>query len=421
MTNEANIRLKNDKKRNFIKNGLIILILTIGICSIINFISFFEESKGIISILILLALCILIVGVKLKRAKGLERLKKAIIEVEKGNFIEIEEKYLKDKTEVGVISRLLNSIVIKISKWIKEIKKDSQDIEAQAVGLTYISEDMLDLTSDIAKSTEIVSDATGIQTQNISGIVEKVFQFGDYINEVSESIICIDTLASEIGQKSENKNVDLKELAGVIVNLNNNFNDFAQSLHMMMEDIKSVNEMTHLINSISERTNLLALNAAIEAASAGEAGRGFSVVATEIRKLAEMSQSSSNKIYNIVNNISKNISTINEKTLLIESSIEEQNCAVGNTINVFNDISKAIDIIIPKVHEIVDAFNNVNTQKENILTGIEEISSMSQEIGVTTEEVSNIAKELNLMGHEVTGAASNINKSINNMKKLIKT
>ncbi|NYC27989.1 methyl-accepting chemotaxis protein [Clostridium saccharobutylicum] len=368
----------------------------------------------------MLALCILIVGVKLKRAKELERLKKAIIEVKKGNFIEIEEKYLKDKTEVGVISRLLNSIVIEISKWIKEIKRDSEDIEAQAVGLTYISEDMLDLTSDIAKSTEIVSNTTGIQTQNISGIVEKVFQFGDYINEVSESIICIDTLASEIGKKSENTNVDLKELAGVIVNLNNNFNDFSQSLHMMMEDIKSVNEMTHLINSISERTNLLALNAAIEAASAGEAGKGFSVVATEIRKLAEMSQSSSNKIYNIVNNISKNISTIDEKTLLIESSIVEQNYAVDNTINVFNDISKAIDIIIPKVHEIVDAFNNVNTQKENILIGIEEISSMSQEIGVTTEEVSNIAKELNLMGDEVTGAASNLNKSVNNMKKLIK-
>ncbi|AQS09624.1 methyl-accepting chemotaxis protein 4 [Clostridium saccharobutylicum] len=420
MTNEADMRLKNDKKGNFIKNEFIILILTISIFSIINFISFFEELKITINIIILLALCILIVGVKLKRAKELERLKKAIIEVKKGNFIEIEEKYLKDKTEVGVISRLLNSIVIEISKWIKEIKRDSEDIEAQAVGLTYISEDMLDLTSDIAKSTEIVSNTTGIQTQNISGIVEKVFQFGDYINEVSESIICIDTLASEIGKKSENTNVDLKELAGVIVNLNNNFNDFSQSLHMMMEDIKSVNEMTHLINSISERTNLLALNAAIEAASAGEAGKGFSVVATEIRKLAEMSQSSSNKIYNIVNNISKNISTIDEKTLLIESSIVEQNYAVDNTINVFNDISKAIDIIIPKVHEIVDAFNNVNTQKENILIGIEEISSMSQEIGVTTEEVSNIAKELNLMGDEVTGAASNLNKSVNNMKKLIK-
>lgn len=420
MTNEGDVRLKNDVKRDFIKNVSIPIILIASISIIIYYISFYENSKITISIIIFLAFSILGVNVKLRSVKEIERLNKIITEIEKGNFIEIEEKYLKDKTEFGGISRLLNSIKIEISKRLKEIKKNSEDIEAQAVGLTYISEDMLDLTSDIAKSTEIVTDATRTQTKNISDILEKVFQFGEYINGVNDSTICIDTLAGEIGDKSQNTNQDLKKLGAVIGNLNNNFNEFTQSLHMMMEDIKSVNEMTHLINSISERTNLLALNAAIEAASAGEAGKGFSVVAAEIRKLAEMSQSSSQKIYNIINNISKNISTINEKTLLIDTNIVEQNCAVDNSINIFNDISKAIDIIIPKVHEIVEAFNSINTQKEDILTGVEEISSMSQEIVATTEEVSNAAKELNSMGYEVTGAASELKKSTNNMEKLIK-
>lgn len=420
MGNEANFRLKNDIIRNFIKDGFSTLILTLSIWIIIYFVSYFEKFKINTFILILLSISILILNDKLKRAKRLKRLEKATIEVENGNFIEIEEKYLKDKTEVGGISKLLNSIMTQMGKRLKEINRDSEDIEAQAVGLTYISEDMLDLTSNIAQSTEIVTDATRTQTKNISDIQEKLLQFGEYINGVSESTICIDTLASEIGDKSQNTNYDLKELAKVIGNLNNNFNNFTQSLDMMMEDIKSVNQMTDLINSISKQTNLLALNAAIEAARAGEAGKGFSVVASEIRKLAEMSQSSSNKIYKIVNNISTNISTINEKTLLIESNIKEQNYAVDSTINVFNDISKAINIITPKVHEIVGAFNNVNTQKEIILTEIEEISVKSQEILVTTEEVSDIARELNSMGDEVTGAASNLKKSTNNMKKLVK-
>lgn len=129
MINEVDIRLKNDRKGSFIKNGFIILILIISICSIINFIFFFEEFKVIISIFILIVICILIFDIKLKRIKELERLKKVIIEVEKGNFIEIEEKYLKDKIEVGVISRLLNFIMIEISKWIKEIKRDLENIE----------------------------------------------------------------------------------------------------------------------------------------------------------------------------------------------------------------------------------------------------------------------------------------------------
>jgi methyl-accepting chemotaxis protein len=72
---------------------------------------------------------------------------------------------------------------------------------------------------------------------------------------------------------------------------------FSKSIESMSNDIKTVNEITDLINSIAEQTNLLALNAAIEAARAGESGRGFAVVADEIRKLAEQSKESSHNIY----------------------------------------------------------------------------------------------------------------------------
>lgn len=417
MINESSIKSKIGIKTNLINSILIATIFTIGILLCIYSISFSKKSMNNISIIILLGFCILIAIIELKKAKGLRILNTAIIEMKKGKFIEIEERHLKDKTEVGEIGRGLNSIIISTNKMLKEIKRDTEDIDAQAVGLTYISEDMLELTSDIARSTEIVTNATRGQTKNIDDIVEKLFEFGQYINGVNDSTICIDNLANEIGEKSLSTNKELKELSIVIENLNSNFNNFRDSLNVMMKEIKSVNEMTDIINSISERTNLLALNAAIEAARAGEAGKGFSVVASEIRKLAEMSQSSSNKIYYIVNSILKNITILNEKTLLIDTDIIEQNHAVDKTIDVFEDISKGINVIMPKVHEIVEAFDNVNTKKENILEEIEEISSMSQEILVTTEEILNTANELNSMGDEVTGAASNLKKSINNMKK----
>ena len=417
MINESSIKSKVGIKTNLINSVLISTILTIGILLFIYSISFSEKSMSNISILVLLGFCILIAVIEFKKAKDLKILNKAIIEMKKGNFIEIEERYLKDSKEVGEIGRGLNSIIISTNKMLKEIKRDTEDIDAQAVGLTYISEDMLELTSDIARSTEIVTNATRGQTKNIDDIVGKLFEFGQYINGVSDSTICIDNLANEIGKKSLSTNQELKELSIVIENLNTNFKNFRDSLNVMMKDIKSVNEMTDIINSISERTNLLALNAAIEAARAGEAGKGFSVVASEIRKLAEISKSSSDKIYYIVDSILKNISILNEKTILIDTDITEQNYAVDKTINVFEDISKGINNIMPKVHEIVEAFDNVNTKKENILEDIEGISSMSQEILVTTEEILNTSNELNSMGDEVTGAASNLKKSINNMKK----
>lgn len=416
MINGSSIKSRVGVKTNLINSVLIATVSIICILLFIYSISFYEKSMSNI-IIILLGFCIFISIIEVKKTKGIKILNKAIIEMKKGNFIEIDDRHLKGKTEVVEISRGLNSIISSTNKMLKEIKRDTEDIDAQAVGLTYISDDMLELTSDIARSTEIVTNATRGQTKNIDDIVEKLFEFGHYINGVSDSTICIDNLVNGIGEKSMNTNQELKELSIVIENLNGNFNNFRDSLNLMMNEIKSVNEMTGIINSISERTNLLALNAAIEAARAGEAGKGFSVVASEIRKLAEMSKSSSNKIYYIVDNILKNISILNEKTLLIDTNITEQNAAVDKTINVFEDISKGINNIMPKVHEIVKAFDNVNTKKENILEDIEEISSMSQEILVTTEEILNTANELNSMGDEVTGAASNLKKSINNMKK----
>ncbi|NMM61902.1 hypothetical protein HBE96_04200 [Clostridium sp. P21] len=418
MTNEYGIKSKTSIKSNSIKSIIIAAILIIGISSFIYFISFYQKVIMNISLTVLLSVSIGIAIIEFKKARRLKILNNIIIEMKKGNFVDIKEKYLKDKTEVGEISRVLNDIILANSNMLQEVKKDSKDIDAQAVGLTYISEDMSDLTSNIAKSTEIVTDATRSQRKNVSSIVEKLFQFGEYINGVSDSTICIDNLANGIGKKCEDTNQELKELSSVIENLNNNFSNFTKFLNIMMDDIKSVNEMTDIINNISEQTNLLALNAAIEAARAGEAGKGFSVVAVEIRKLAEMSKNSSNKIYHMVDNILQNILIINKRISVIDTDIVKQNLAVDKTITVFNDISKEIDIIIPKAHEIVQAFDNVNVQKENILTGIEEISSMSQEIILTTEEISDTAKELNSMGDEVIGAANNLKKSINNMEKI---
>ncbi|WP_160693208.1 methyl-accepting chemotaxis protein [Clostridium sp. C2-6-12] len=418
MINQSVIKFRAGIKNNYFNRVLFTAILTIGIIAFIY--SLFEYNKSVINIIIMVLLSgafALISISEFRKTRSIIMLKRTVHEMKKGNYIEIEEKFLKDKNEIGEVSRGLNSIILTTNKMLEEFKRDSEDIDAQATGLKYISEDILELTTNIVNSTEVVTGATRNQTENISGVMDKLFQFGEHINGVNDSTIAIDNLAKEIGDKSHNTNEELKELSLVIEDLNNNFNNFRQSLNIMMEEIRSVNEMTGMINSISERTNLLALNAAIEAARAGESGKGFSVVASEIKKLAEMSQSSSKKIYSIVDNILKNIMVLNEKTALIDTDIIKQNHAVSNTINVFDDISNSINIIIPKVHGIVDAFDNVNSRKDNILEDIEQISSMSQEILSSTEEISGIAKELNFMGDEVTGSASNLKKSIHNMEQ----
>ncbi|SFD17670.1 methyl-accepting chemotaxis protein [Clostridium uliginosum] len=214
MINESNIMPKTSMKNNMkskLMNSILMAIALI-ICSLI-FIYFHQKLVINISIIIILAISVVMINIELKKAKGLKVLNITMAEMKKGKFVEIDEKYLNDKTEIGKMSTILNNTIITINNMLEEIKRNSGDIDAQTIGLTYISEDMLDLTSNIVKSTEGVALATKNQTENISNIVEQLTEFGENINGVNHSIIGINNLSNEIGKKSENGNAELKELS----------------------------------------------------------------------------------------------------------------------------------------------------------------------------------------------------------------
>ncbi|MEG0642239.1 MAG: methyl-accepting chemotaxis protein, partial [Clostridium sp.] len=197
-------------------------------------------------------------------------------------------------------------------------------------------------------------------------------------------------------------------LVSSIGQFNNYFNNFNDLIKTMSKDIRKVNEMADLINSISEQTNLLALNAAIEAARAGEAGRGFAVVAEEIRTLAERSKESTENIYKTVGVILVNTENITNSTEQMNSELSTQGNVVDKTIEAFKEISKAVESIMPKVSEIGKSFDEISQNKNIILSKVENLSAVSEQIAATAQEVSASSEELNSASAEVAISAQNL-------------
>lgn len=174
-----------------------------------------------------------------------------------------------------------------------------------------------------------------------------------------------------------------------------------------------IGDITSTISQIAEQTNLLALNAAIEAARVGEAGRGFTIVAEEIRKLAEESSISANHIKNLIDRIQEQSKEAVHAVKETEVVVENQNNQVRETENIFKDIAKSIIVLNEEMAEINEHTKGMAENKNQIITMIENLSALSEETSASTEEVSASIEE-QLASMEA------INNYVQNMEELSK-
>lgn len=342
-------------------------------------------------------------------SRKIKEVMKILSSFSKGDFNnKIEVDGLEDQTEIGEMFNALNATQISISEIIVAIKSGSINVEGHSASLAAVSEELSALTENIVKAIEDVAAGTTTQATDLGDIVTEVSSFGEKLQSVSNSMVDIDLMSGNIAKESEKSDVELNGLVSSIGQFNNYFNNFNDLIKTMSKDIRKVNEMADLINSISEQTNLLALNAAIEAARAGEAGRGFAVVAEEIRTLAERSKESTENIYKTVGVILVNTENITNSTEQMNSELSTQGNVVDKTIEAFKEISKAVESIMPKVSEIGKSFDEISQNKNIILSKVENLSAVSEQIAATAQEVSASSEELNSASAEVAISAQNL-------------
>lgn len=336
----------------------------------------------------------------------------------KGNFSEtISDKYLNKKSETGIMCRSLLKIQQSLSNSISNLEANSSNLNDEAIELSSISEELSSLIQTITKAISEISQGAENQTMNLANSSINLNDFGEKISIITEQVNNVTINSSTIGDKAKNSNMELESLMNSIQSLNNNFENFITALNIVTNDVKEVNEMTALINNISEQTNLLSLNAAIEAARAGEAGKGFSVVANEIRNLAELSKDSAQKIYDIVAKVIKNTDEIVINTNNIHNDIKTQTHVVNNTITVFKDISNSVEEMIPTMYSIAKDFVALDHEKDALVNNISNISSVSEGISATTQEIYASSEELSSASLEVANSAKKVNDLSTQLKE----
>ncbi|HEX2927009.1 MAG TPA: methyl-accepting chemotaxis protein [Ruminiclostridium sp.] len=311
--------------------------------------------------------------------------------VEKGQLDGLTEDSADD--EIADVSKSFGKMISKISIMIEKIRNASDNVMECSSSIYNCAGNAGNAAEQISVSMNEVSRGAYSQTNEISSEVTLISRLSDEIDTMVEDIGRISADAAGLKGISRSATDTVIELSGKTKTMSRISEVMVENINRLGTEMKEIRNVVKVISKISEQTNLLALNAAIEASKAGEQGKGFSVIASEIRKLSEQVKQESSHINNI---ILKHLELVQGSVAEIRKTsdiAEEQETIVARTRDAFNNIHEGLSGIIRGIDSIKSVSDTVYDIKDKTLTSIESVSAVSQQTSALSEEVGAATEE----------------------------
>ena len=341
----------------------------------------------IIAIVNLLVLAILFFVIKKVVSTPMETLKLKARELSSGDGDLTRVIDIKSSDEIGQTSIEFNHFIDKIRELVATAKSSSSE---NATVASELSSTSLEVGKQ-AEKVSVLMDETSGMSQSIKDALHISLEEA----EVSKSEI------QDANQKLENAKEKIIAMSRAVELSANTEIEMAQKITQLSSDTEQVKDVLVVISDIADQTNLLALNAAIEAARAGEHGRGFAVVADEVRKLAERTQKSLSEINATINVVVQAISDtseqMNKNSKKMESLIESANTVESN----INETSAVMTSATHSSEKSVQDYIKIENQVDKIVLNIKEVAQSSTSNARSVEDISSAAEHLNALTEEL--------------------
>ncbi|MCX7995682.1 MAG: methyl-accepting chemotaxis protein [candidate division WOR-3 bacterium] len=344
----------------------------------------------------------------------LKRLKEVLKKVESGDLtVKIEEDTSTD--EIYFLSKTIKNLLATEANIIKLIIETSKHLNEISAQIASTSNELSTAISEIVSTTQKMTEGVDRQYQEL----DKSIVMGKTLSEISFSVV--DNIKKVEGYAesfSTSASDGLKMSDEVLKNIEiigSRYEYLIELMTKLHEVSDTITKIIETINKISEKINILSLNASIEAARAGEFGRGFAIVADEIKKLADNTQNSAMEIGEIVKEMIDSIKTVVESSEEVRRALADGNQIVKSTTgslrtissavielnsaikNIKNIISKEEEEITAMLKQIEDSFNiskENSTAAEEILASLQEQSAATEEFAATSQELLSITERL---------------------------
>ena len=361
---------------------------------------------GILATIVCLSLSILMA---MKIAKPLKIMANSVQRISQGDLT-IDDISVKSKDELGTLANAFNEMKQSIRSLIRDSSETANDLSAIAEELTASTSHVAASSNTVARNVETIATGTRVSSTVSNEATLAMVETTEGIQQIADATNAVLGKAQQTKDTADAGQLTIehaKQQMNIIYDTSKQTTALISSLSNQSVEIQSI---TKVITDITDQTNLLALNAAIEAARAGEHGKGFAVVADEVRKLAVQSKDSANLIVQLTTDIL-------QETKNVEASVTQGLTSVEEGVNIIAQAGSSFTNIVEAIEDMKEQISTVTAITQEMTATAEEVTASIHEVdghvGVTAEGTEEISQQI----VEQVASIQEINKISENLSE----
>ena len=364
-----------------------------------------RTTMAIVAVVILIILLVLMERMVNYMIKPIKSLTDSIVMMASGDFtVDIKTK---GNDEITVMGQSMKDFAASMRKMINDIVNASETLQGQAESSSTVSGGLYEASLTQSKTIDNLNETVDQLSASVQEIAENATSLAMVVSETKDSSMEAEQKMNETVTVAESGKSDMEKVGEAMNVIQSSINSLQESIDEVGTASSEINNIVSMIGEIADETNLLALNASIEAARAGDAGRGFSVVASEIGGLADDSNKSVQKIQGLIDQVTSLVAETVEKAKQSVDEISSSSELVNQAVNTFDTIYDNIINANQVVNNMASSMSQVESVATNVAITEEQAASAevisgnagnivaeSQNITNDSEKVADTAKEL---------------------------